>query len=66
MLRAIIGFAHRFNKTVVAEGVETEEQLKILRELKCDIAQGYFFSKPLTADEFEKNYFSRIDKSKGA
>ena len=33
--------------TVVAEGIETEEQLEYLRDLDCDIAQGYLFSKPL-------------------
>jgi EAL domain-containing protein (putative c-di-GMP-specific phosphodiesterase class I) len=66
MIKAIIDLAHKFNKTVVAEGVETQEQLNILREIKCDIAQGYYYSKPLTADEFEKYYLGRINESKGA
>ena len=37
---------------VVGEGVETEEQLSLLRELRCDAMQGYYFSKPLPANEF--------------
>jgi EAL domain-containing protein (putative c-di-GMP-specific phosphodiesterase class I) len=36
---------------VVAEGVETEEQLRILRSLECDRVQGYLFSRPLPADQ---------------
>lgn len=66
MIKAIIDLAHKFKKTVVAEGVETQKQLNILRDLKCDIAQGYYFSEPLTADEFEKYYFRRIHESKKA
>ncbi|MBO7191510.1 MAG: EAL domain-containing protein [Elusimicrobiaceae bacterium] len=39
---------------VVAEGVETEKQAAFLREMGCDLAQGYFFSKPIPEEEFEK------------
>ena len=46
------GFAHSMGLKVVAEGVETEEQLDILKEKGCDFVQGYFFSKPLPAREF--------------
>jgi EAL domain-containing protein (putative c-di-GMP-specific phosphodiesterase class I) len=38
----------------VAEGVETEEQYRTLKELGCDLVQGYYFSKPLPPEEFEK------------
>ena len=51
-VKTIIDLAHLLNVNIVAEGVETEEQLKILRELGCDEWQGYFFSKPVPADEF--------------
>jgi EAL domain-containing protein (putative c-di-GMP-specific phosphodiesterase class I) len=36
---------------VIAEGVETAEQLAILRKLRCEYAQGYYFSEPVTADQ---------------
>ena len=40
----------------VAEGVETEEQLNAVMELGCDIAQGYFFNKPIPPEDFEEKY----------
>ena len=46
---AIISLAHTFGLKVVAEGVETEEQLRMLRTLGCDRVQGYLFSRPLAA-----------------
>ena len=48
---SIIGMAHTLNIIVVAEGVETEEQFKILKEKGCDLIQGYFFSKPLMPNQ---------------
>ncbi len=48
---AIISLAHGLDLSVVAEGVETEEQLNALRILQCEIMQGYFFSHPLSAEE---------------
>jgi EAL domain-containing protein (putative c-di-GMP-specific phosphodiesterase class I) len=48
---AIISMAHTMNIKVVAEGVETEEQLTFLQERGCDEIQGYLFSRPLPADE---------------
>lgn len=51
---AIISMAHDLNLRVVAEGVETEEQLKFLLSKKCDEMQGYYFSKPLRSEEFEE------------
>lgn len=62
LVQAIISYSHRLNKTVVAEGVETEEQLNVLRELNCDIVHGYYYSKPLLPHEFEKYYFEFYDK----
>lgn len=46
--------AHSLKLKVVAEGVETAEQLAFLRSLKCDGMQGYFFSRPLAAEEATK------------
>ena len=50
----IISLAHKFNMDVVAEGVETREQLIILRAFQCDEFQGHFFSKALPKEHFEK------------
>jgi diguanylate cyclase (GGDEF)-like protein/PAS domain S-box-containing protein len=52
LVEAIIVMAHRLSLTVVAEGVETRDQLAFLREHDCDIGQGYYFSPPLAADDF--------------
>ncbi len=52
IVKAIIALAHSLGQTVVAEGVENKEQLEFLKKLECDIIQGYYFSKPLTYDDF--------------
>jgi diguanylate cyclase (GGDEF)-like protein/PAS domain S-box-containing protein len=49
MVRAIVGLAHNLGMDVVAEGVETGEQLEQVRALGCEFAQGYYFSKPVDA-----------------
>jgi diguanylate cyclase (GGDEF)-like protein len=49
MAEAIIAMAHTLGKKVVAEGVETVEQLDFLRERGCDIAQGYYLARPIAA-----------------
>lgn len=54
IVKAIIEVAHNLNSRVVAEGVETEQQLKFLYENDCDLIQGYLLSKPLPADEAQK------------
>lgn len=48
---AIIQMAHRLKMKVVAEGVESAQQVRILEEMGCDIIQGYYYSKPLPLDE---------------
>lgn len=52
IVRAIIAMAHNLKLKVVAEGVETPEQLAFLRSQQCDMVQGYLIGKPLPADDF--------------
>ena len=52
MLEIIIEIARHLSAPVVAEGVETEEQVKALKEIGCDLVQGYFFSPPVPAEKF--------------
>jgi EAL domain-containing protein (putative c-di-GMP-specific phosphodiesterase class I) len=54
IVSSIIALAHGLDLNVVAEGVETEEQRKLLRLLRCDQAQGYLFSRAVTANEIEE------------
>ncbi|ENW87443.1 hypothetical protein F906_00683 [Acinetobacter pseudolwoffii] len=51
IVSAMVAMGKAMGMTVVAEGIETEEQLAYLRDLDCDIAQGYLFSKPLPEEE---------------
>jgi EAL domain-containing protein (putative c-di-GMP-specific phosphodiesterase class I) len=57
--RAIISLAHSMNLSVLAEGVETEEQLALLRRQGCDEVQGHYFGRPMSAEEFTQ-LFSQI------
>ena len=52
IVQAIILMAHGLQLKVIAEGVETEEQLSILRKEHCDIVQGFLLSKPLSVDNY--------------
>jgi diguanylate cyclase (GGDEF)-like protein/PAS domain S-box-containing protein len=54
IVRAIINLGHALDLTVVAEGVETKEQLQYLSALECDVLQGFLFSKALPAATFEE------------
>lgn len=54
MFSAVLNMAHTLGlNSCIAEGVETESQLKIMRDTGCDIIQGYYYDKPLPKDEFE-------------
>ncbi len=57
---AIIKLGHTFDLKVIAEGVETEEQLEFLRTLACDEVQGYFISRPLAPDAFAEFLRSHV------
>jgi EAL domain-containing protein (putative c-di-GMP-specific phosphodiesterase class I) len=61
---AVVAMAHGLRLNVVAEGVETAEQLEWLRRFGCDEIQGYYFSKPLAADEAAKLLASGFRKEK--
>ena len=54
ILRYLIAMAKELDLTVVTEGVETQKQVNFLTEIGCDIAQGYFFSKPVSLRDFDK------------
>ena len=53
IVEAVLGLGKHFGMKVVAEGVEDEEQLQFLRSQGCDIAQGYFISKPMPLEQYE-------------
>ena len=59
LVRHIIDYCHSLGKVVVAEGVETQAQVEILRELGCDQVQGYYFAKPMLPHELEAFYRSQ-------
>ncbi|MGH9882485.1 MAG: putative bifunctional diguanylate cyclase/phosphodiesterase [Pyrinomonadaceae bacterium] len=71
IVRAIVTLGHALELTVVAEGVETEEQLEYLISLNCDVVQGFLFSKALSTEDFEEllkdqqRAISRRDHSTG-
>jgi diguanylate cyclase (GGDEF)-like protein/PAS domain S-box-containing protein len=54
IVRAIINLGHALDLTVIAEGVETKEQLQYLTALECDVVQGFLFSKSLSVTAFEE------------
>ena len=54
LVRWIIELAHAFNLIAVAEGVEDQQTLDLLKQMHCDYAQGYVFSRPLPFDEYAK------------
>ena len=53
----VIDLAKKLNMKIVAEGIESREQVDFLVEQECDLIQGYFFAKPMIIDEFEEKYF---------
>ena len=61
IVTTIISLGHALDLKVVAEGVETAEQARLLRLLKCDEAQGYLIAKPMPADDVLKMIGTRVD-----
>jgi len=56
ILNSIINMSRKLGMQVVSEGVEKQEQIEVLKEMGCDFFQGYFFSKPIKVEDFEKRY----------
>ncbi len=54
IIAALISLAHHLNMKVIAEGVETEEQIAFLRKHECDYFQGFYFFRPFPQEEFER------------
>lgn len=54
IITTIISLAKSLGMTVIAEGVETAEQLSFLKEKNCDLVQGYYYYKPMPKEEIEK------------
>jgi len=52
--KSVVALGKSFNYKIVAEGVETEEQLNFLKSLNCDLIQGFYYAKPMSALEFQK------------
>lgn len=63
VVKAIIEIAHSMELTVVAEGIETPEQREMLVKYHCDLAQGYYFSKPLPIQSVEEILLNRLPTS---
>ena len=59
MFRYIVSMAHEMGLECISEGVETEEQVRLLAENHCNLAQGFYFDRPLPVEEFEK----RLDEA---
>lgn len=54
IMEATVFLGHRLGLEVVAEGVENEQQLELLREMRCDLIQGYYFYKPMAATDIQR------------
>ena len=61
LVQLVLDIAKYLGVPVVAEGVETEGQIDILRKAGCDLVQGYYFSKPVPAEEFERFIIKEIE-----
>lgn len=62
---AIVALSHSLRLKVVAEGVETTEQLNFLRTLRCDVAQGYLFGAPMSAERMARRLMREMSLAKG-
>jgi diguanylate cyclase (GGDEF)-like protein len=61
IMQSIIKLVQEFDMAVIAEGVEKKEQVELLSQMGCDMFQGFYFSKPLPVEDFEKRMFFHQD-----
>lgn len=61
MIRAIISLSKIYNKVVVAEGVDTKDDMEALKNIGCDVIQGYYIAKPMPVEECTKWLKLRVD-----
>ena len=61
VIESIISLAKKLNMTTISEGIETISQLDFLKKVKCDLVQGYVFSKPLSKEAFERGFLKNKD-----
>jgi len=66
IVRLIIAMAHALKLKVVAEGTETEQQITVLKRLKCEMAQGYFFSRPVPAEVVTSLLTAEVERAAAA
>lgn len=59
IIESIIDMSHKLNIKVVAEGIETKEQVEYLKSAGCDMIQGYIYEKPIPVIEFEEKYLKK-------
>ncbi len=59
IIESIINMSHKLNIKVVAEGIETKEQVEYLKSAGCDMIQGYIYEKPIPVIEFEEKYLKK-------
>lgn len=65
ILKYIVELAHSIDLCVVAEGIETREQVIRLKKMGCDYAQGYFFARPMPCREYEEILMKEMMKENG-
>ncbi len=63
LIDSIIKMSHNLGMYVVAEGIETAEQVELLKSMNCDAVQGYFYDKPMSISDFEKKYHREIHEN---
>ena len=59
IIDTIVQMCKKLNIKTVAEGIEDKWQLDFLKKIKCDIVQGYYFSKPISISDFEKSIIKK-------